>query len=203
MSQNDFTFDHVRGDDPSVLIRTIELLDRVKIGDRRALDALCSRVLPKLRRWATGRLPRSSRSVIDTDDLVQDSLIGALANLAHFEYRHDGALDHYLRGAVKNRIRDEIRRVRRSPVAVELTEAERAPDGSPLDIAIGRETAEKYEAALARLKPEERQAVVARVEMNRSYKQVADVLGKPSTDAARMTVTRALVRLAREMASDQ
>ena len=35
-----------------------------------------------------------------------------------------------------------------------------------------------------------------RVEMGLTWEQIAEALGKPSTDAARMLVTRALARLA-------
>ena len=70
---------------------------------------------------------------------------------------------------------------------------------SPLEAAIGSETLERYETALARLSEAEREAVVTRVEFGLSYGEVAEVLGKPSADAARMAVVRALVRLAREM----
>jgi hypothetical protein len=41
--------------------------------------------------------------------------------------------------------------------------------------------------------------VVARVEMGSTYLEIAEALGKPSTDAARMAVSRALIRLAEEM----
>jgi RNA polymerase sigma-70 factor, ECF subfamily len=68
-----------------------------------------------------------------------------------------------------------------------------------LDMAIGEEAVERYEAALARLRPEEREAIVARVELDGSYQDVAVALGKPSVDAARMAVSRALLRLADEM----
>ena len=59
--------------------------------------------------------------------------------------------------------------------------------------------AARYEKALARLSPEDQEAVVARVEMAGTYQELAEVLGKPSADAARMAVGRALVRLAKEM----
>jgi DNA-directed RNA polymerase specialized sigma24 family protein len=49
------------------------------------------------------------------------------------------------------------------------------------------------------LRPEEREAIVARIEMECSYQEVAQALGKPSADAARMTVSRALLKLAEEM----
>ena len=70
---------------------------------------------------------------------------------------------------------------------------------SPLEAAIGQEAVARYEAALARLRPEDRAAVVARIEMTGTYQDVAVALGKPSPDAARMAVSRALLRLAEEM----
>lgn len=178
---------------------TVELVERAKAGDRDALDRLVTRFLPPLRRWASGRLPRWSRDLMDTDDLVQETVIRALNRIGQFESRHPGSLQAYLRQAVMNRIRDEVRRTGRSPLITELDERRSADGASPLELAIGQEAVERYEAALARLKPEEREAIVARIEMEFSYQEVADALGKPSADAARMTVSRALLHLAEEM----
>jgi RNA polymerase sigma-70 factor, ECF subfamily len=178
---------------------TIDLIERAKLGDAVALNQLFARLLPPLRRWASGRLPRWTRDLMDTDDLVQETVVRAVNRIGGFDVRHEGALQAYLRQAVMNRIRDEIRRTGRSPVATELDENQSDRAASPLDVAIGREAVERYEAALARLKPEEREAIVARVEMECSYQEVAQALGKPSPDAARMTVSRALLRLAEEM----
>jgi RNA polymerase sigma factor (sigma-70 family) len=178
---------------------TVDLVARVKGGDRDALDRLLARVLPPLRRWARGRLPRSKRDLMDTDDLVQETAIRAVKRLDSFESRRDGALQAYLRQAVMNRIRDEIRHKGRIPVATELDENEHNRDASPLDAAIGREAVDRYEAALARLRPEDREAIIARVEMDWNYEQAAQALGKPSAGAARVAISRALVRLAEEM----
>ena len=185
--------------DESAAEKTIDLVERVKSGDRDALDRLCSRFLPPLRRWASGRLPRWTRDLMDTDDLVQETVMRAVNRMGTFESRHEGALQAYLRQAVVNRIRDEVRRASRSPVATELDEKQSDRGASPLEQAIGHEALERYEAALGRLRPEEREAIVARVEMECSYQQVAEALGKPSADAARMAVSRALLRLAEEM----
>jgi RNA polymerase sigma-70 factor (ECF subfamily) len=178
---------------------TIQLVERAKAGDSDALERLVARFLPPLRRWASGRLPRWTRNVMDTDDLVQETVIRAVKRLDKFEVRHEGALQAYLRQAVINRIRDEVRRVGRSPDVVELPEEQPDAGASPLDIAIGREAGERYEAALARLRPEEREAIITRIELEYSYQQIADALGKPSADAARMAVSRAILRLAQEM----
>jgi RNA polymerase sigma factor (sigma-70 family) len=178
---------------------TFDLVERAKSGDREALDRLFSRFLPALRRWASGRLPRWTRDLMDTDDLVQETVLRSVKRMDSFESRHEGALQAYLRQAIMNRIRDEVRRTKRSPMATELDENQTDHSDSPLEMAIGHEALERYEAALARLRPEEREAIVARVEMDGSYQAVAEALGKPSADAARMAVSRALLRLAEEM----
>jgi RNA polymerase sigma-70 factor (ECF subfamily) len=184
---------------PSGLETTQDLLARVHAGDREALDLLFARCLPPLRRWARGRLPVASRSVLDTQDLVQETLLHALSRLDHFESRHEGALQAYLRQAVLNRIRDEARRIGRRPVQTELGESQPAEGASPLDIAIGRQGVERYEAALTKLRPTDREAIVGRLEMQYDYQELAMILGKPNANAARVAVTRALARLLEHM----
>jgi RNA polymerase sigma factor (sigma-70 family) len=183
----------------AALDSTFALVEQAKAGDREALDRLFARYLPSLRRWASGRLPRWTRDLMDTDDLVQETVIRAVKRMDQFESRHEGALQAYLRQAIMNRIRDEVRRAKRSPVETALDDNASDHAASPLENAIGVEALERYEAALARLRPEEREAIVARVEMDGSYQEVARALGKPSADAARMAVSRALLRLAEEM----
>lgn len=157
------------------------------------------RYLPRLSRWASGRLPQWARDMSDTDDIVQDTLTRSVANLDHFEARGEGALQAYLRGAVMNRIRDEIRRRQRVPSQGPLDSAIAAPGQSPLEAAIGAETLAKYDRALDRLDPDTREAVIARIEMGCSYAEIAELMDKPSADAARMLVSRALIKLAEEM----
>jgi RNA polymerase sigma-70 factor, ECF subfamily len=184
---------------PEAMESTLDLLARAKGGQSDAVERLFQRVMPALRRWARGRLPPYARDLSDTQDLVQETVLHTLHRLDTFEARHQGALQAYLRQAVVNRIRDEIRRVGVRPAPLELSE--RHPDlaPSPLEQAIGREGIERYEAALARLRPTEREAIVARMELQQSYEEVAIALGKPNANAARVAVKRALVRLVEEM----
>src|SRR4051794_16651827 len=88
---------------------SINLLDRARAGDDAALNALVARYLPRLRRWASGRLPQWARDMADTQDLVQETVLQTFRRIEGFEYRGDGALQAYLRQAVMNRIRDELR----------------------------------------------------------------------------------------------
>jgi RNA polymerase sigma-70 factor (ECF subfamily) len=178
----------------------LSLLERAQAGDRDALEALIGRYLPRLQRWASGRLPAWARDVAETQDLVQETIVQAFKRVDRFEIRGDGAFHAYLRQALINRIRAEIRRAGRRPESTELdTQAiDRKP--SPLEEAIGSEAVERYEAALGRLRPEDRQAIVGRIELGMSNDELANALGKPSPNAARMAVERALFRLAKEMA---
>ena len=186
--------------DPSANVTTtIELLERFKQGDATAVDQLVERSLPPLKRWARGRLPVWARSLTDTQDLVQDAVVRALPHLKTFEGRHPGALQAYLRQAIANHIRDEIRKVQSKPMGAPLGDSFPDVAPSPLEHAIGRERLERYETALARLRPEEREAIVARLELQQSYEEVALALGKSTPDAARMAVARAVRNLVQAM----
>jgi RNA polymerase sigma-70 factor (ECF subfamily) len=169
-------------------------------GDRQALEQLFARHLPRLERWAKGRLPRWARDVADTQDLVQETLLQTFNRIDAFQPEREGALQAYLRQAVMNRIRDEIRRRGRRPAKVELEETEVDKARSPLEEAVGMEEIERYENALARLRPEERETIILRVELGYTYEEVAGLLGKPTSGAAHKATKRALVRLAEEMA---
>lgn len=178
---------------------SLDLLERARAGDRSALEALVARYLPRLRRWAGGRLPRWARDLADTQDLVQDTVIQAFKHIGRFEPAGDGALQAYLRQAVMNRIRTEIRRLRRRPAAGVLDSGIVDPAPSPLEAAIGSEALDRYERALSRLRADDRDAIIARIEMGMTHHELMHALGKPTANAARMAVERALFRLAQEM----
>jgi RNA polymerase sigma factor (sigma-70 family) len=178
---------------------TFSLIERARDGDEQALERLFARHLKPLQRWASGRLPKWARDLADTDDLVQDTLLKTFKRIESFEPRRVGALQAYLRNAVLNRLRDELRRKGREPESTNLDSIELEAADSPLEAAIGRERVEAYEQALERLKPGEREAIIARVELGYSYEELAVMLGKPTAEAARKTAQRALVRLAEEM----
>jgi RNA polymerase sigma-70 factor (ECF subfamily) len=181
---------------------TVELLARVKSGDDAALNRLLARCIPALRRWAHGRLPTSARGMEETADLVQDAVLASLRRLDVFDARHQGALQAYLRLSVMNRIRDHIRRQRRRPQQTQLTQLSEqlvSDEKSPLELAIGSENVKRYDAAVQRLSPTDREAVICRMELQYSYDELAVVLNKPSPEAARMAVTRAVKRLVQEL----
>ena len=164
---------------------TSHLLERVRDGDKVARERLFARVLPALTRWAHHRLP-----------------VGARDRLDRFESRGEGAFLAYLRQILLNLVRDQIRRQSSRPRVTELDDDLPDPGPSLLERTVRRDTLERYEAALAELEPEQREAVLMRVEFGYNHGQIAEALGKPSADAARMMVARSLVAIARRMHAD-
>src|ERR1700694_3180459 len=106
-------------DDPE---SSVDLLMKAQSGDEEARNELLARYLPRLQRWASGRLPSGVRTMLDTGDLVQDAVINALRHLNPLEIRTESALQVYLRRAVNNRIIDLYRRAGRRPARQELPE---------------------------------------------------------------------------------
>jgi RNA polymerase sigma-70 factor (ECF subfamily) len=137
--------------------------------------------------------------MLETDDIVQETMLQTVQKLDDFDPEHSGAFRGYLRRATRNRIVDEFRRASRRPSADESAGGLVHPGPSPLEEAIGKERVEQYEAALERLKPREQDAITARLEDGLSYSEIGLELGIKE-DAARMVVKRALFRLALEMA---
>lgn len=174
---------------------TIELVIRAREGDRLAVEALLQRCLPGLRRWAHGRLPAAARGSLDTSDLVQETVLHVLRRLDHFEPRHVGAMQAYLRQSVINRIRDEVRKVSRRPIPVELPVDLVSDRTSPLEVAVQAEAYQQYREALGGLGVRDRELVVARIEAQWSVAEIAKRFEMSTTDAARMAVGRAIKRL--------
>ncbi|MDJ0652594.1 MAG: sigma-70 family RNA polymerase sigma factor [Xanthomonadales bacterium] len=185
------------------LQNTTALLKRYQGGDSGARDQLINRYLPILRRWARGRLPRYGRDLSETDDLVQVTFIRALNNLERFESTRPGAFLAYLRTILLNNVREELRKSGRQPHKEEYSDASPGESpGSVVEQVIGAELVEEYEEALEKLRPEEREPVIMRVEFGMTYPEIAAELGSPSANAVRMTISRALAKLAKVMGNE-
>lgn len=181
---------------------TVELVIRAQAGDRQAVEVLLQRCLPPLKRWAHGRLPSAARDTLETGDLVQEAALHALQRLDVFKPRHVGAMQAYLRQSVINRVRDEVRRVKRHPAAEELPPDHPAESTSPMEAAILVESYERYRQGLEALRPRDRKMVIARVEAQWSYAEISNRFGLPTISAARMAVSRALKRLSERMKAE-
>jgi len=178
---------------------TATLLLQIREGDAAARDRLIRRFLPKFQRWARGRTPANIRHLAETDDLVQDSLIAAMKHVEKFDAQRSGAFFAYLIQILRNRVRDYLRQAGRRPPGDSLPADAEGSIASPLEQAIGAEKWQRYLDALEALPETRRIAVVLRIEMGLSYREIADAIESPSSNAARMTVTRAIEQMAEVM----
>lgn len=179
--------------------KTIDLIAQLRSGDRGALNHLVNRELPQLERFARGKIPAWARSATDTQDVVQNVLVRVLPRLSSWESEAPGALRAFLRKAVANHVVDEIRKARRRISSPELLEALPDPTPSPLAQAINAEALTELREALAQIPESDRRLLAARFASGYRYAQVAERLERPSANAARVGVERAIQRVARVM----
>lgn len=178
---------------------TATLLARVRSGDAAARERLCAQYLPVLMRWAHGRLPAAARDMSETADLVQMTLIKALNAVDRFRPDREGAFLAYLRTALLNVIRNEIGRSLRAGMRAPEQAIEHIASDSPLARQVGPDLLWDYERALALLTPEAREAVILRLEFGFGFEEIAAAMQRPSANAARMLVHRAVAALAERL----
>lgn len=178
---------------------TSDLLLDFQVGDEQALERLWARYLPRLKRWAHGRLPCPSRNAADTDDLIQDAFVRSMAHLRTLKPRGSQSLFAYFKTIILNQVRDYVRQTSRRPKGTLIDSDHAAEDASPLEQVLGQETLVRYQRALSSLSEDDQDMILAVVELGCDDREIAELFEKPSLDAARMARGRALARLARAM----
>lgn len=177
------------------------LLQRIRDGDAAAREELLRRVMPLFERWAHGRLPAAARGAIDTADLVQVSVMRALARVEQFESAHPGAFFAYLRqillNAVRRTIADEA--LPGYAVAIDDVHGELVDHGSTLERIVGRDNLLAYEQALAALSPAHQSLIVMRFEFGMSFVEIAAELDE-TPDGVRIKLNRVLKKMIAAMA---
>jgi RNA polymerase sigma-70 factor (ECF subfamily) len=163
---------------------------------RRAQRAILA-LLPFVERWAHGRLPQRARRRMETGDLVQETLVHVLRNLGELDTADPQRLRNYLIAAIRNQVRDEIRRAELGEVRNGALADGPDPDPGPLHRTIESEERRQFRAALVGLPEADRDLLVGRIELGLPYEELALATGLPSAAAARMATKRASLRLAR------
>ncbi|HUQ39946.1 MAG TPA: RNA polymerase sigma factor [Acidimicrobiales bacterium] len=143
-------------------------------GDADALDRMLRRLQPTVHAVCL----RITGNPTDAADAAQEALIGIARGLGRFDGRSRFTTWAYR--VATNAALDELRRRRRRPVAVELTEAEMERARVPVADDLGG-VAERLDAgrALARLPVDYRAAVVLRDLCALDYAEIGEVLGIP------------------------
>jgi DNA-directed RNA polymerase specialized sigma24 family protein len=152
-------------------------------------------------RWTHGRTPVWARGTFDPREVVHETLV---AVVGESDDEPDG--DQALLGRVRRALYDNVLarvRLARSAATSPDNPVHISPELQLHDSALAAELLDRYEIGLGRLKPLDREAIIARAELGLPWSEVTDLLHKTGVAAARMTVSRAIVRLAREMSYER
>ena len=167
----------------------LALLQRARLGDRDAQEALVHRYLDDVYRVTLRLLSSRDRA----EDATQDTFVNALQALPRF--RGDSSFRTWLLRIAANTAKSHGRRWSRSRETALLEVASVISD--PEDVAGGlerREQSARMERTLALLPPKQRQAVALRVQQGLSYREIAELVGG-SEGAARVNYHLGIKRL--------
>jgi RNA polymerase sigma-70 factor (ECF subfamily) len=175
------------------------LFFRAKNGDLEAREKLWKKLRERLCRYAHGRLPKRLRSLVETEDVVQDALAQTFRRIDLFDPKHSGAFGVALWVTIKRCLIDQHRRAGRQPAEGETASSLAAQGPSPMEEAIEKEKLERVITARSKLSEEDQALLHARLDLDLGFTDVALLFGKPSPDAARVAVQRAIARLVKKM----
>jgi DNA-directed RNA polymerase specialized sigma24 family protein len=176
--------------------------EKSEAGRDERIKELSERYAFHLERWTHGRTPLWARGAFNPRDVVREALVEVAQREDDPCRGHDEALLGCLRRALYDNVLVKVRLARGTSTGP------RPPVTSSAELhlhdsALGAELLRRYETGLRRLKPLDREAIIARAELGLPWSEVTELLRKTGVAAARVTVSRALVRLAREMAYER
>ncbi len=186
---------------------TCDLLERIRQGDRQALDGLLARHRPALRGFVEVHLDPRLRARVDPSDVVQEAQLEVVRRMDDFLANRPMPFRVWLRKKTYQRLlnvrRDHLTRARRS-VSREMAWPDRssllvagpllAGGPSPSQQLEARELAQKLSRAVARLADADREILLMRHAEDLPFQEIACLLDiEPA--AARKRFGRALIRL--------
>jgi RNA polymerase sigma-70 factor (ECF subfamily) len=169
----------------------IDLVNRARSGDKRALETLVVRHAPRVNRLAAHLLG----DLEEARDAAQESLVKLCTRLRQF--RGEAQFGTWLHRMVVNTCRDRMawQRVRRTePLLLEETAIGDGGDGDPARLALLGDLRRDVADALAKLSRDQRIAVVLRDAFGLSYEEIGRVARMP-VGTAKCYVHRARNRL--------
>ena len=155
-------------------------------GDRRALEALVTELLPRIRNLVRYLVRGDAR----VDDVAQEALIAVLRGLA--SYRGDGRFESWVDRVVARSTFATLRRLRAEtqPGAEDVSASERDPiESSPY------EDRRELAAALDQLPHDQRQALILHVSVGLTVPEIAEAVAAPfETVRSRLRLAKATLR---------
>lgn len=194
---------------------TLRLVQGAQAGDRRSLDDLFARYLPKVRRIVALRLGYTLDDFAAYEDIVQDSLLRAFEKLDQFREKEEGTFYHWIATCVATALNLHFRKQgaqKRGGGRVKAL-GELGVDGlsasifasdepGPRTRATSQELEQKLEAALLDLKEHHREIIVLRHICGMASEEIARTLGFSNAATARKSLERAMAELRTRLGPD-
>jgi RNA polymerase sigma factor (sigma-70 family) len=181
------------------------ILERWRADPRRGVSAIYRCYAPRLLDLVTARLRGVVRRNVDPGDVLHAVFERLLVTAPPAAIGNEAQLLAYLATAIENELRSQHRRHTRQCRDHEREERDaprldrlRGPRGAsptPSEVAVGRETHDRFLAALARLPTAQRNAWLEATLRDCTSAEGATRLGMPSAAAFRQNLARAVARL--------
>lgn len=175
------------------------LFEAVRAGDDRALDILCERFYPRVRRHVHRSLARSVRrrhpwlaAMFSTGDIVQDVFLGVVADIEDVHLESEEACASFLATLTRHRLVDAIRFFeasrrdrRRDDLEPDQVDQMGQSLQGPEDAAIAREQIARFHHVLATFSARDRALLRERIENRLPFDELSNMLGYASADSTR------------------
>ncbi len=189
---------------------TVQILNAWYEGDKGALEVLLRENVDWMQGYVRKELSPEMRQRFDSMDIVQDGMLRVLKYGPKFAPKNRAQFRGFLARVLVNAYRDglgralagkrDLGREQRLPSeGISRVDLRDKSANRPDAQAEARELQEWIRTALELIDPEDREVVVLRQTDGLSFEAIAERLGLPSTDSARMRVNRALPRLAQKV----
>lgn len=187
---------------------TLFLLNQHREGHREAADELFQKHADNVHRIAHKKLGRTNpvRRSMDSMDLSQEALRKAFAGLEGLQVEKEGQFLGWVAKIIDNTIRDAAdaqkaqkrdidRQENMGELSTSILTSLPTRDPNPSEAAMGAEEQAHYEEALDELSALERKTIVLRLRSDKTFPEIARVLGFENEDKARTVFLRAIKRL--------
>ena len=169
---------------------TKSLLEQARAGDRAAFERVASECKDRLEGFVKARLGSHLRSVVEVEDVIQETYAQAIASISRFEWRGEGSFLRWLNRIAEHAILNLAKKQRARGGAVLFVEREMpGRDPAPSKAMRREERRDRLQRALSELKPDYREAIElvriqglqvkeAAARMNRTPKAVMHLLAR-------------------------
>lgn len=204
-----------RSGDGEELEHSLDLVHRAQAGDNDAYEQLFARYFLIVRQIVRRSMGPKLRRELGSEDVAQEAMVEAIRGLPDFRIPDRESLIALFAAIVRNRMRTNARRteaqkrdrdrevtlaqLRDSIASGSIDFAPAADETLPPDAVANAELRLRIQGVLGRLDEQHQEVIRLREYESLSWEEVAERMGSPTANAARMLHARALVKLKTEL----